>query len=262
MVKGRSDARMNNVELAKSMRSALYQTLCDRRGAIVDSWRAAIAGTGFTPLTSAQIRSRLGELTDLVIALLLSDSLDRREAREIGSSLAQMHYLSPEALSRTQDVLARCLLEEVPPEDVAALHSRLATLLAEIGAGFFGQARNTILQEQERIRSAHLSQRRQAEEALRKSEASLAEAQRIAHLGHWDYDWEKDTLLWSDEIYQIFGVSKQEFSGTFEDFFRFVHPDDRGLLQQVGRALLTGEQLSLEVALHFRRRSCAYRRRG
>jgi len=237
---------MYNVELTKSTRSALYLRLRDRRGAIVESWRAAIAGTGFTPLTRAQIRSRLEDLTDRVIALLLSDTLDRREAREIGSSLAQMHYLSPEALSRTQDVLAQCLLEETPPEEVAALHSRHATLLAEIGAGFFGQARNTILQEQERIRSAHLSQRRQAEEALRKSEASLAEAQRIAHLGHWDYDWEKDTLLWSNEIYQIFGVSKQGFSGTFEDFFRFVHPDDRGLLQQAGQALLTGEQLSLE----------------
>jgi hypothetical protein len=93
-----------------------------------------------------------------------------------------MHYLSPEALSKTQDVLAQCLLEDTSPEEVAALHSRHATLLAEIGAGFFGQARNTILQEQERIRSAHLSQRRQAEEALRKSEASLAEAQHIAHL--------------------------------------------------------------------------------
>src|SRR5215217_5227217 len=237
---------MYNVELTKSTRSALYLRLRDRRGAIVESWRAAIAGTGFTPLTRAQIRSRLEDLTDRVIALLLSDTLDRREAPEIGSSLAQMHYLSPEALSRTQDVLAQCLLEETPPEEVAALHSRHATLLAEIGAGFFGQARNTILQEQERIRSAHLSQRRQAEEALRKSEASLAEAQRIAHLGHWDYDWEKDTLLWSNEIYQIFGVSKQGFSGTFEDFFRFVHPDDRGLLQQAGQALLTGEQLSLE----------------
>jgi diguanylate cyclase (GGDEF)-like protein len=237
---------MYNVELTKSTRSALYRTLRDRRGAIVESWRAAIAGTGFTPLTRAQIRSRLEELTDRVIALLLSDTLDRREAREIGSSLAQMHYLSPEALSKTQDVLAQCLLEETSPEEVAALHSRHATLLAEIGAGFFGQARNTILQEQERIRSAHLSQRRQAEEALRKSEASLAEAQRIAHLGHWDYDWERDTLLWSNEIYQIFGVSKQGFSGTFEDFFRFVHPDDRGLLQQAGQALLTGEQLSLE----------------
>jgi diguanylate cyclase (GGDEF)-like protein len=237
---------MYNVELTKSTRSALYRTLRDRRGTIVESWRAAIAGTGFTPLTRAQIRSRLEELTDRVIALLLSDTLDRREAREIGSSLAQMHYLSPEALSKTQDVLAQCLLEETSPEEVAALHSRHATLLAEIGAGFFGQARNTILQEQERIRSAHLSQRRQAEEALRKSEASLAEAQRIAHLGHWDYDWEKDTLLWSNEIYQIFGVSKQGFSGTFEDFFRFVHPDDRGLLQQAGQALLTGEQLSLE----------------
>jgi diguanylate cyclase (GGDEF)-like protein len=237
---------MNNLELGKTTRSALYQTLRDRRSVIVTSWRSAIAGTSFTPLTAAQTRSKLGKLTDRIITLLLSEALDRHEAREIGSALAQMHYLSPEALSRTQDILAQRLLEDVPPEGRTALQPRLVTLLAEIGAGFVGQARNTILQEQEQIRAAHLSERRRVEKALRKSEASLAEAQRIAHLGHWDYDWENDTLLWSEEIYRIFGVDEQEFSGTFEDFFRFVHPEDRGSLEQAGKALLTGEQISLE----------------
>ena len=237
---------MNDLELGNKTRSALYQTLRDRRSAIVRSWRRAITGTSFTPLTAAQTRSKLEKLTDRIITLLLSEALDRREAREIGSALAHMHYLSPEALSRTQDVLAQRLLEDVPSDVRTKLQPRLATLLAEIGAGFVGQARNTILKEQEQIRAAHLSERRRAEEALRKSEKSLAEAQRIAHLGHWDYDWENDTLLWSEEIYRIFGVSEQEFSGTFEDFFRFVHPEDRGRLEQAGRALLTGEQISLE----------------
>src|SRR5688500_17720071 len=120
----------------------------------------------------------------------------------------------------------------MPPERGGRLQRRLTTLLAEIAAGFFGQARNTILKEQERIRAAHLIERKRAEAALRRSEASLAEAQRIAHIGHWDYDWEGDTLLWSEEIFRVFGVSKGEFGRTFEDFFRFVHPEDVGLLQQ------------------------------
>jgi diguanylate cyclase (GGDEF)-like protein len=237
---------MNDLELGNKTRSALYQTLRDRRSAIVMSWRRAISGTSFTPLTAEQTRTKLKKLTDRIITLLLSEVLDRREAREIGSALAHMHYLSPDALSRTQDVLAQRLLEDVPSDVRTKLQPRLATLLAEIGAGFVGQARNTILKEQEQIRAAHLSERSRVEEALRKSEKSLAEAQRIAHLGHWEYDWENDTLLWSEEIYRIFGVNEQEFSGTFEDFFRFVHPEDRGRLEQAGRALLTGEQISLE----------------
>jgi diguanylate cyclase (GGDEF)-like protein len=237
---------MDTSQLAKTTRPVLHQTLRDRRRAIVDSWRSAIAGTSFTPLTAAQTRSKLAELTDQVITLLLSETLDRREAREIGSALANMHYLSPEALSRTQEVLALQLLEGIPPEGGGGLQRRLATLLAEIAAGFFGEARNTILREQERTRAAHLIERRRAEQALRKSEASLAEAQQIAHLGHWDYDWVSNTLYWSEEIYRIFGVTKEEFGATFEDFFRFVHPEDLGLLQQAGGEALGGGPISME----------------
>jgi diguanylate cyclase (GGDEF)-like protein len=233
-------------ELGKTARADLYQTLRDRRTAIVESWRRTVAGTSFTPLTTAQTRSELSKLTAWIITLLVSETFDRREARRIGSALANMHYLSPEALSRTQDVLAKRLLEDMSPEVAVALQPRLAELLAEIGAGFFEQARDTILKQQERVKGALLRERRRTEEALRKSEASLAEAQQLAHLGHYRYDWDTDALFWSEEIYRIFGVSEQEFSGTFEDFFNFVHPEDRVLLMQAGRALLGGEQVTLE----------------
>jgi diguanylate cyclase (GGDEF)-like protein len=233
-------------ELGKTARSELHQTLRDRQSAIVDSWRRTVAGTSFTPLTAAQTRSELARLTDQIITLLVSETFDHREARRIGSALANMHYMSPEALSRTQDILAKRFLEDMSPEVAVALQPRLAELLAEIGAGFFEQARDTILKQQERVKGALLRERRRTEEALRKSEASLAEAQQLAHLGHYRYDWDTDTLFWSEEIYRIFGVSEQEFSGTFEDFFNFVHPEDRVLLMQAGRALLGGEQVSLE----------------
>jgi diguanylate cyclase (GGDEF)-like protein len=239
-------SRLDTSELSKSARADLYETLRDRRSAIVDSWRRTVAGTSFTPLTAAQARSELAGLTDRVITLLVSETFDRREARWIGSALANMHYMSPEALSRTQNVLAKRFLEDMAPEVAVALQPRLAELLAEIGAGFFEQARDTILKQQERVKGALLRERRRTEEALRKSEASLAEAQQLAHLGHYRYDWVTDKLFWSEEIHRIFGVSKQEFSGTFEDFFNFVHPDDRVLLMQAGRALLGGEQVTLE----------------
>jgi hypothetical protein len=133
---------MNKSELGNITLSSLYQTLQDRHNVIVDRWRNALAGTSFTPLTVVQTCSRLGELTDRVISLLVSETLDRREARKIGAALAHMRYLSPEALGKTQEVLGKRLLEDLPPQGVAVLQRRLATLLAEIGAGFFEQARN------------------------------------------------------------------------------------------------------------------------
>jgi PAS domain S-box-containing protein len=83
-----------------------------------------------------------------------------------------------------------------------------------------------------------ITERKQVEVALRKSEASLAEAQRIAHLGNWDWDIIADELHCSDEIYKIFGVSPHDFSGSQDPFLEFVHPNDREFVKAaVDRAI-------------------------
>ncbi len=81
-------------------------------------------------------------------------------------------------------------------------------------------------------RLARITERRRMEETLRKSEASLAEAQRIARLGNWDWDIAGNAFLWSDETYRIFGLSPQRFGATYEAFINSVHPDDRGFVQK------------------------------
>lgn len=83
-----------------------------------------------------------------------------------------------------------------------------------------------------------ITKRKHGEEALRLSEARLAEAQRIAHLGNWDWDIVKNKLLWSDEIYHIFGLTPQQFGATYEAFLNSVHPEDREFVaQSVSQAL-------------------------
>jgi PAS domain S-box-containing protein len=67
---------------------------------------------------------------------------------------------------------------------------------------------------------------KRAEEALRESEGRLAEAQRIAHVGNWEWDIAGNTLIWSDEVYRIFGLVPQEFQPKYADFLSFIHPDD------------------------------------
>jgi PAS domain S-box-containing protein len=64
-------------------------------------------------------------------------------------------------------------------------------------------------------------------EQVRHSEASLAEAQRIAHLGNWEWDIINNRLNCSDEIYRIFGFQPQSVIPTDELFLNHVHPDDR-----------------------------------
>ncbi len=81
------------------------------------------------------------------------------------------------------------------------------------------------------IKKIMLDQERD-EATLSKSEASLSEAQRIAHLGSWDWDIVNNKLHWSDEIYSIFRLKPQEFGATYEAFLNSVHPDDRELVKK------------------------------
>jgi PAS domain S-box-containing protein len=85
---------------------------------------------------------------------------------------------------------------------------------------------------------AEIEQRKATVLTLRKVGESLAEAQRIAHLGNWDWDIVNNKLYWSDEIYRIFGLKPQEFGATYEAFLNSVHPEDREDVQQaVNKAL-------------------------
>ena len=76
-----------------------------------------------------------------------------------------------------------------------------------------------------------ITERKSAEEALRRSEGSLAAAQRIAHVGNWKWVIGQD-LYWSDELYRIYGFTPQQFAPTYEDFIRAIHPDDREYIEK------------------------------
>ncbi len=88
--------------------------------------------------------------------------------------------------------------------------------------------------------SRDITERKQAEEALRQSEASLARAQRIAHLGSWELDLKTDVLTWSEETCRIFGLTPDQIQATSPSFYQRVHPDDRELLRRTKEETLNG----------------------
>jgi len=74
----------------------------------------------------------------------------------------------------------------------------------------------------------HVQKTKQAEENVRKSEQRLTEAQKIAHIGSWEWDMLIDRTVWSDELCRIYGIEPGTVQPTYEDFLNRVHPDDRG----------------------------------
>lgn len=80
--------------------------------------------------------------------------------------------------------------------------------------------------------SLDITARKRAEDELRESEKRLAEAQRMAHLGHWQLDLKSNALKWSDEVYQIFEMDPQQFPATYAAFLEGIHPDDRAAVNK------------------------------
>ncbi len=88
---------------------------------------------------------------------------------------------------------------------------------------------------------------KRAEEELRKAKDRLSKAQEVAHMGNWDWDIVNNTLLWSDEIYRIFGLKPREFGLTYEAFLNLVHPYDREFVRQsVNEALYGNKPYSID----------------
>ncbi|OLP20144.1 hypothetical protein BST81_01540 [Leptolyngbya sp. 'hensonii'] len=92
-----------------------------------------------------------------------------------------------------------------------------------------------------------ITDRKQAEAQLRQNAAHLAAAQRIANLGSWEFDLKTQEVIWSAEVFRIFGRDPELGSPTYEEVNRSIHPDDRSYHQQVvQQAIVTPQSYELE----------------
>jgi PAS domain S-box-containing protein len=71
-----------------------------------------------------------------------------------------------------------------------------------------------------------MTEQRAIQERLARSEALLAQAQRVAHIGSFEWEIASNVLTWSDELQRIYGLEPGDFEGTFEAFLLHAHPDD------------------------------------
>jgi PAS domain S-box-containing protein len=90
---------------------------------------------------------------------------------------------------------------------------------------------------------------KRAETALRRSEAYLAEAQRLSLTGSFAWNVSRGEVFWSDEMYRILGFDRATKS-TLELLFQRIHPEDRAFVQAtLDRASMDGTDLDIEHRL-------------
>jgi len=93
--------------------------------------------------------------------------------------------------------------------------------------------------------------RKKSDEALRRSEAYLAEGQRLSHTGSWAWNVARqENVYWSDEQYRIFGFDPTSAPSTYSAAFRRIHPDDQMKFQaRLDEALAEKRDFEIEFRI-------------
>ena len=149
---------------------------------------------------------------------------------DVGGRAWELHFTAREALQHAVDSLF--------PKIIMLAGLLVSALFAGLLLSFVGSHRRAL------VLAGQMTGR------LRESEASLAEAQRIAHLGNWTYDAASGRVAMSDEALRIAGLNAAAGGACYTDCMRRIHRDDRRRLWEMVRCTLTygrGDGIDLRI---------------
>ncbi|UJP64492.1 PAS domain S-box protein [Mongoliitalea daihaiensis] len=96
----------------------------------------------------------------------------------------------------------------------------------------------------------NLTEQKIAEQKLKESEKLLNEAQKIAKIGNWNFDFMDDTLTWSDALYEVFDVDKSTFLETHGSFLSLIDEEYKAVVAETSkRTQETGEPFNIQYAI-------------
>jgi len=90
------------------------------------------------------------------------------------------------------------------------------------------------------------SELEKAYESLMEEERRLSEAQKLSHIGNWDWNLATDEMYWSDEMCRIFGCVPQKLFHTYRELLNFTHPEDRSYVDNSIKSALAGKSFSID----------------
>lgn len=97
-----------------------------------------------------------------------------------------------------------------------------------------------------------VTERVKTQEALKESEARLNMAQRIAHVGNWEYYVKEDKAIWSEELFRIFGLKPQLYGPNVNEYVLRIHPEDREFMNKKMENLMFEGNLLSKASFDYR----------
>jgi diguanylate cyclase (GGDEF)-like protein/PAS domain S-box-containing protein len=212
-------------------------------------WGMVVKLDGAEVFSSIQ-GQRIVMLEALSALLLFSGLLAYYFARQISAPLV--------GLARTAGEMAQGSLDQRADESAFGELGMFARAFNRMAVNLQGLYRTLEDRIEERTRELHATngqlqeeiiEREHIEAALRDNQAELQrnqelliEAERLGRIGSWELDVVSGKLRWSDEIYRMFELDPAQFSPTYENFLRVVHPEDRDKVNLAYRQSLDTRQ--------------------
>jgi PAS domain S-box-containing protein len=240
---------------------------------------AVLLGGGYLILSS-QVRARTKGLREEISQRKKAEKALRKSEKQYRTTLDSMLegcqiidpewryvYLNDAAAKHgrrpKEELLGRTMMEAYPGIDKTEMFSHLKRCMEERvshrmenefiypdgSQGWFDLSFEPV-PEGVFILSMDITDRKRAEEALKASEYYLRKAQQIAHFGSWILDVKTNRVEFSDEMFNIFGITKEQFAGTLEYTHDFVIPEDRARVQKSYEDLLIRHKpVSMEYSI-------------
>jgi PAS domain S-box-containing protein len=174
-----------------------------------------------------------GTLIDANRAAVEAFGLKRKDM--IGRKIWDTYYWShsPEVQAGVRDAIARAAQGEIVRGDHVVRVAEGEYLTVDVIHGPLRDREGRVV---EVIGSAvDITERVKAEQASQQVREQLEQAQRIANIGSWEWDFRSNNLSWSDHCFRLVGLEPGAAAPTLEAFLSIVHPDDRARLRDTIR---------------------------
>jgi len=194
----------------------------------------AVAAAAFPMASSDSLLAPLLEAEGSHVVPVLTDAMVARHPLIRVGRDAGMRGFAAQSLLVGSRRYVLCFTFDSERQDL----DQVAALLGEIGHAI----RPALQRKQAEERVAAL------QESLRDRTAELTELARLARIGSWSWRADGNVIEWSDETYEVFGVSRAEFTPTLDGFFGLLHPEDAMRARLAGRhAIRAGQVLHVEA---------------